>query len=94
MFKVLKSLLLCESMNRACNEISQFEKKKKKKMGHTKCEDLPNSGKLHRFAHVPFFIRSTIACSDNPQTLRILPIEITQVSEDLQLKIGQDCIFK
>ena len=90
MFKVLKSLLLCESMNRACHEISQL----KKKLGHTKCEDLPNSSKLHRFAHVPFFIRSTIACSDNPQTLRILPIEITQVSEDLQLKIGQDCIFK
>ena len=92
MFKVLKSLLLCESMNRACHEISQFEKKKK--LGHTKCEDLSNSNKLHRFAHVPLFIRSTIACSDNPQTLRILPIEITQVSEDLQLKIGQDCIFK
>ena len=91
MFRVLKSLLLCESMNRACNEILQFGGKK---LGHTKCEDLPNSSKLHRFAHVPFFIRSTIACSDNPQTLRILPIEITQVSEDLQLKIGQDCIFK
>ena len=92
MFKVLKSLLLCESMNRACHEISQFEKKKK--LGHTKCEDMPNSSKLHRSANVPFFIRSTIACSDNPQTLRILPIEITQVSEDLQLKIGQDCIFE
>ena len=81
------------TLNRACNEILQFEKKKKK-LGHTKCEDMPNSSKLHRSANVPFFIRSTIACSDNPQTLRILPIEITQVSEDLQLKIGQDCIFK
>ena len=50
--------------------------------------------KSERLAFQSCFIRSTIACSDNPQTLRILPIEITQVSEDLQLKIGQDCIFK